>query len=114
MRAIYPTQKDIKNENAIDAVLEAIMWGPSIYDIEHDAVDFGALDDIYYQHIDATVIANARNVTSEQSIDHLDNLTEIFGYHGAIQINTAILDVLAAERGMLIEQKHQLIKKGGN
>lgn len=98
MRAIYPTQKDVKNENALDAVFEAVMWGPSIYDIEHDAVDFGVLEDIFCSHIDATIIANARNVTSEQSIDHIDNLTEIFGHHGAIQINTAILDVLATER----------------
>lgn len=97
MRAIYPTQKDIKNENALNATLEAIKWGPSLYDIEHGDIDYELLEDIFYQHIDSTIIANARNVTSEQSIDHIDNLNEIFGYHGAIQINNTILDVLAEE-----------------
>lgn len=96
------TEYDIKNESAMDAVCNAIERSASIYDLHHDDVNIATLEDIYYRHIDATVIANARNVTSEQSIDHIDNLTEIFGYHGALKIGRTIYDVLEAERGMII------------
>ena len=102
MRAIYPTQKDIKNESAMDAVCNAIENSASIYDFHYDDINMSTLEDIYYRHIDATVIANARDVTSEQSINHIDNLTEIFGYHGALKIGRTISDVLAAERGMIV------------
>ena len=97
-----PTEYDTKNEAAMEAVCNAIKWSSAIYDFHHDDVNMSALDDIYYTHIDATIIANARNVTSEQSIDHIDNLTEIFGYHGALKIGRTISDVLAAERGMIV------------
>ena len=97
-----PTEYDIKNERTMDAVCNAIEHSASIYDFHHDDVNMSALEDIYYTHIDATVIANARDVTSEQSIDHIDNLTEIFGYHGALKIGRTISDVLAAERGMIV------------
>jgi len=98
-----PTEYDIKNEHAMDAVCNAIKHNSaSIYDFHYDDVNIAALEDIYYRHIDATIIANARNVTSEQSIDHIDNLTEIFGYHGALKIGRTISDTLEAERGMII------------
>ena len=96
------TEYDIKNEDVMDAVCNAIRWSSAIYDFHYDDVNISALEDIYYRHIDATVIANARNVTSEQSIDHIDNLTEIFGYHGALKIGRTISDALEAERGMII------------
>ena len=102
MRAIYSTQKDIKNEFAMDAVCNAIEHSSSIYDFHYDDVNMSTLEDIYYRHIDATVIANARDVTSEQSIDHIDNLTEIFGYHGALKIGRTISDVIAAQRSMIV------------
>lgn len=97
-----PTEYDIKNESVMDAVCNAIKHSASIYDFHHDDVNISTLEDIYYRHIDATVIANARDVTSEQSIDHIDNLTEIFGYHGALKIGRSIFDVLEAERGMIV------------
>ena len=93
---------DIKNERTMNAVCNAIEHSASIYDTHYDDINMSALEDIYYTHIDATVIANARNATSEQSIDHIDNLTEIFGYHGALKIGRTISDVLAAERNMII------------
>lgn len=97
-----PTEYDIKNESTMDAVCNAIEHSSSIYDFHDDDVNIATLEDIYYTHIDATIIANARNVTSEQSIDHIDNLTEIFGYHGALKIGRTIHDVLAAERDMIV------------
>ena len=96
------TEYDIKNEFAMIAVCNAIEHSASIYDLHHDDVNIATLEDIYYRHIDATVIANARDVTSEQSIDHVDNLTQIFGYHGALKIGRTISDVIAAERGMIV------------
>ena len=96
------TEYDIKNEDAMDAVCNAIECSSSIYDFQYDDVNSETLDDIYCTHIDATVIANARNVTSKQSIDHIDNLTEIFGYNGALKIGRTISDVIAAQRGMIV------------
>lgn len=95
-----PTEYDIKNERTMDAVCNAIEHSSSIYDFHDDDVNIATLEDIYYTHIDATIIANARDVTSEQSIDNIDNLTEIFGYHGALKIRRTIFDVLEAERGI--------------
>lgn len=97
-----PNKYDIKNEDAMDAVCNAIECNAAIYDFHYDDVNMSTLEDIYYRHIDATVIANARDVTSKQSIDHIDNLTEIFGYHGALKIGRTISDVLAAERDMIV------------
>lgn len=97
-----PDQYDIKNKRAMDAVCNEIKRSPEIYDFYCDDVNTSTLEDIYYRHIDATIIANARNVTSKQSIDHIDNLAEIFGYHGALKIGHTISDVLAAERGMIV------------
>ena len=97
-----PTEYDIKNERTMDAVCNAIEHSASIYDFHHDDVNIDTLEDIYYKHIDATVIANVRNVTSEQSIDHIDNLTEIFGYHGALKIGRTISNVIAAQRDMIV------------
>ena len=97
-----PTEYDIKNERTIDAVCNAIENSASIYDFHYDDINMSTLEDIYYRHIDATVIANARDVTSEQSIDHIDNLTEIFGYHGSLKIRRTISNVIAAERDMIV------------
>lgn len=96
------TEYDIKNERTMNAVCNAIENSASIYDFHYDDINMSTLEDIYYRHIDATVIANARNVTSEQSIDHIDNLTEIFGYHGALKIGRTISNVIAAERDMIV------------